>query len=238
MPHVFKGTAVSLLKEIYSLDIESALGILSKHFPDLVAFSTSFSNEDQVITDLIAKSKTSVEIFTLDTGRLFDNTYSTWEATNTYYGIHIKTYHPDAQSLEDYLNLNGPNAFYQSVEKRKECCSIRKVEPLRRALKNNAVWITGIRAEHSLNRQQTSLIEWDETNQIIKYNPLLNWSTEDVKEYIQKYKIPYNPLSDNGYASIGCSPCTRAIKENEDIRAGRWWWEDNDKKECGLHIKR
>lgn len=234
MAHARKAIALSLSDEVANLTIDAALALLDKNFPGAVTFSTSFSNEDQVITDLIDKSKTGVKIFTLDTGRLFEQTYATWESTNAYYGIHIKSYSPNTALLEAYLEQKGPNAFYQSVENRKECCNIRKVIPLKKALKGNSIWITGIRAAHSAGRQSTSLIEWDEENQIIKYNPLLHWTDEEVAEYIHQHKIPYNTMHDKGYPSIGCAPCTRAIRPGEDFRAGRWWWEESNK-ECGLH---
>ena len=236
MAHALKAIIPSLSDEVANLTIDAAFALLDKTFPNAVTFSTSFSNEDQVITDLIDKSKTGVKIFTLETGRLFEQTYATWESTNAYYSIHIKAYSPDAAVLQGYLEQKGPNAFYQSVENRKECCYIRKVEPLQKALSGNAIWITGIRAAHSAGRQNTSLIEWDEVNKLIKYNPLLHWTDDEVKEYINRHKIPYNTMHDKGYPSIGCAPCTRAIRPGEDFRAGRWWWEESNK-ECGVHIK-
>jgi len=237
MSHILKGAAVSLLEEIRSLDIKDVLHLVQEQFPNAITFSTSFSNEDQVITDLIDKSKVPVNIFTLDTGRLFESTYDTWESTNAHYGIHIKGYSPDTTLLQNFLDQHGPNSFYQSVERRKECCAIRKIAPLKKALQGYAVWVTGIRAEHSISRQGSAIIEWDEENKIIKYNPLLHWTTEEVSQYIRQNHLPYNILHDQGYVSIGCAPCTRAIREDEDFRAGRWWWEDDSKKECGLHIK-
>jgi phosphoadenosine phosphosulfate reductase len=172
----------------------------------------------------------------LDTGRLFAETYSVWSRTNEKYNTHINAFYPDNKSLETYITDKGPNAFYESVENRKACCFIRKVEPLRRALSGNKIWITGLRAEHSQDRTNLGVIEWDETNQVIKYNPLLHWTTEEVRQYINKNDVPYNPLHDRGFVSIGCAPCTRAIRPGEDFRAGRWWWEDAAKKECGLHV--
>ena len=142
---------------------------------------------------------------------------------------------PTGNLLEGYLNEKGPNAFYESVANRKGCCYIRKVEPLKRALQGQAVWVTGLRAEHSPERKDHALIEWDDNNKIIKYNPLLHWDTDAVRAYISQHDVPYNPLHDKGFVSIGCAPCTRAVRAGEDFRAGRWWWEDSSKKECGLH---
>lgn len=228
---------VSRLAEIAKLySIEDVISRLATEFPGQVTFSTSFSYEDQLITDKILSNKLPVNIFTLDTGRLFPETYSCWSATNERYQTKIKAYYPDHHLLEPFVAENGPNSFYESVDQRKACCFVRKVEPLKRALKGNSIWITGIRAEHSNNRHDMTQIEWDETNQIIKYHPLLHWTTEEVKDYINEYNIPYNILHDRGFVSIGCAPCTRAIRPGEDFRAGRWWWEDNTRKECGLHV--
>jgi phosphoadenosine phosphosulfate reductase len=211
------------------------LETISKDYPGRIVFSSSFSFEDQVITHMIADQHLPIQIFTLDTGRLFAETYSVWNSTLERYKISIRAYYPDQIFLEPFVEKNGPNAFYESVENRKECCYIRKVEPLKRALAGNAIWVTGLRAEHSAARQDLQSIEWDESNQIIKYHPLLHWTTEQVSDFIKSNNIPYNPLHDKGFVSIGCAPCTRAIKEGEDFRAGRWWWEDTNKKECGLH---
>jgi phosphoadenosine phosphosulfate reductase len=219
-----------------ALPIKEVITNLSKQFPGKVTFSTSFSFEDQLITHKILSNKIPVSIFTLDTGRLFEETYSVWSATNERYNTKIRAYYPDHTLLEPYVAENGPNSFYESVDQRKACCYVRKVEPLKRALKDNAIWITGLRAEHSANRHDMPQVEWDESNQIIKYHPLLHWTTKEVKDFINQYNIPYNILHDRGFVSIGCAPCTRAIKPGEDFRAGRWWWEDNTKKECGLHV--
>ena len=233
LPH---NTVSSLQAQIESLSIADALQVLVQAFPGKVTFSTSFSYEDQIITDLIQKHAPEVSVFTLDTGRLFPETYSVWSRTNDRYGIHVTPFYPDTEAIQTFVSANGPNAFYESLDLRKGCCYIRKVEPLRRALAPNAVWITGLRAEHSAARQSLDVIEWDEANQIIKYNPLLHWTFEKVLEYINEHNVPYNSLHDKGFVSIGCAPCTRAIKPGEDFRAGRWWWEDESKKECGLHV--
>ena len=177
-----------------------------------VVFSTSFGLEDQAITHLIAESAVAVNIFTLDTGRLFPETYSTWSATLERYKIRIEAFYPNDQALQQWISEHGPNAFYRSVENRKACCHIRKVEPLQRALKGNKVWITGIRSAQSPERQGTPILEWDAANEILKYHPLLNWSDEQLNDFIRQHNVPYNPLHDRGFVSIGCAPCTRAIK--------------------------
>ena len=218
------------------LSIDEMLKYLSYTFKDEVTFSSSFSYEDQLIADKILRNNFPINIFTLDTGRLFPETYSVWNATNEKNNTHIKAFYPDHTLLQEFIEEKGPNSFYESVENRKGCCYIRKVEPLKRALKGNSVWITGLRAEHSIDRHNMPQVEWDETNNVIKYHPLLHWTFEEVKQYIMENKIPYNSLHDKGFVSIGCAPCTRAIKPGEDFRAGRWWWEDATKKECGLHV--
>lgn len=214
--------------------IEAVLDHLTGIFPDEICFSTSFSMEDQVITDLVKES--SIKIFTLDTGRLFEDTYNTWNLTRSKYQLDIKAYYPNQEELEAFIQQKGPDSFYTSVDNRKKCCEIRKVHPLKRALQGNKVWITGLRAEHSPDRNDLRQLEWDESNQIIKYHPMLFWTTDQVKNYVKEKQIPYNILHDRGFVSIGCAPCTRAIQPGEDFRAGRWWWEDASKKECGLHV--
>lgn len=224
-----------LANQLETLQISDSLLYLAEQFNKKVTFSTSFSFEDQVITHFILHNSIPINLFTLDTGRMFSETYSVWTNTNARYNTYIKAFFPDQNSLESFVQRNGPNSFYESVENRKTCCHIRKVEPLQRALAGNKVWITGLRAEHSSIRQSLRSVEWDEANQIIKYHPLLHWTTDEVREIIAANNIPYNPLHDRGFVSIGCAPCTRAIKSGEDFRAGRWWWEDANKKECGLH---
>ena len=226
----------SLINQANNLSIGEMLSVLAVEFPGKVTFSSSFSFEDQVISHEILKNNLPISIFTLDTGRLFSETYSVWSSTNERYNTNIKAYYPNQNKLEPFVAEKGPNPFYTSVELRKECCFIRKVEPLKRALAGNEVWITGLRAEHSPERQDLIPVEWDESNKIIKYHPLLRWTTDEVRNYINEFNVPYNPLHDKGFISIGCAPCTRAIQPGEDFRAGRWWWEDNSKKECGLHI--
>lgn len=226
-----------ILQFTQSPDIAQNLRALSGHFPHGVVFSTSFSLEDQVIAHLIFNEAPAIGVFTLDTGRLFPETYSTWSVTLEKYRQPVAAFYPDTMLLQQFVGEKGPNSFYESVENRKQCCYIRKVEPLKRALKDKKVWITGIRSEHSPNRKGMQQVEWDNTNHIFKYHPLLHWSSSQVKAFINDYDIPYNPLQDKGFVSIGCAPCTRAVQPGEDFRAGRWWWEDATKKECGLHVQ-
>lgn len=231
-----EGKIQDIIASARGLSIEQTLKFLSEKFPEKVVFSTSFSEEDQAITHMIFSNDLDIRVFTLDTGRFFEETYLTWDATRMKYNKPIVPYCPDNRLLEPMLKEFGPNCFYDSVKNRQMCCSIRKIEPLRRALAGNEVWVTGLRAEHSPNRQTMEEFEWDGINRIIKYNPLLHWTTDQVKEFVKKNFIPYNKLHDKGFVSIGCAPCTRAIKPGEDFRAGRWWWEDSSKKECGLHV--
>ena len=216
---------------------EEALALLANEFPERIVFSTSLGYEDQVISHIIFSNQLPIDVFTLDTGRLFNETYSVLNNTLERYKTRIKVLYPQTEAIEKLVSEKGPISFYESLENRKECCFIRKVEPLKRALKGKSIWVTGIRAEQSDNRHDMSNLEWDEVNQIIKFHPILNWTLEEVKLYINKHNIPYNSLHDKGFVSIGCAPCTRAIKEDEDFRAGRWWWEQHDKKECGLHTR-
>ncbi|MBA4198345.1 MAG: phosphoadenylyl-sulfate reductase [Chitinophaga sp.] len=227
----------TLQANISNLSIKNALALLADFFPCQVTFSTSFSYEDQIITHEIVNNNLPIKIFTLDTGRLFSETYSVWSRTNEFYNTKIEAYYPDAIALQELVSQRGPNSFYESIENRKECCHIRKVVPLKNALKGNTIWVTGLRAEHSPARQDLQILEWDEGNQLIKYNPLLHWNTAETIQFVHQNNIPYNSLHDKGFVSIGCAPCTRAIKAGEDFRAGRWWWEDANKKECGLHEK-
>jgi phosphoadenosine phosphosulfate reductase len=222
--------------QLSQLSAQEGLALIADLFPGKVTFSTSLGQEDQVITQLIASANIPVQIFSLDTGRLFPETLDLLSRTEAKYKQNIKVYYPTTDSVEKLVSDIGINGFYDSVENRKSCCFVRKVEPLRRALWGNEVWVTGLRAEQSANRSDMQRIEWDEANQIIKYNPLLDWTFDQMIAYIDEKNIPYNPLHDKGFISIGCAPCTRAIMEGEDARAGRWWWEDS-KKECGLHAK-
>ncbi|MDE3059370.1 MAG: phosphoadenylyl-sulfate reductase [Bacteroidota bacterium] len=200
-------------------------------------FTTSFGAEDQVITHFIAEKNLPVDLITLDTGRLFNETLDTFEKTEKKYGTIVKVLFPDPNDVEAYVNKNGINAFYNSVELRKECCRIRKIKPLERGLKGYGIWITGLRADQSENRSHMNFFEWDERFSIVKVNPLLHWQFKEVMDFVHANFVPYNLLHDQGFVSIGCAPCTRAIGEGEDFRAGRWWWESaaDGKKECGLH---
>lgn len=232
-----KNSLGGLRSVIDDMELSQSLAYLAELFAGKVTLSSSFSWEDQVLSHFVLDARLDIEIFTLDTGRLFPETYTVWSKTNDRYQTQIKAYYPNQIEVEKYVNEKGPNAFYNSVSDRKGCCFIRKVEPLKRALKNKSIWITGLRAEHSPERKDLQILEWDEGNSIIKYNPLLHTSTEELKKIIRDHSIPYNPLHDKGFVSIGCAPCTRAIHSGEDFRAGRWWWEENTKKECGLHAR-
>ncbi len=215
--------------------IEETLSYLSEVFPGNVKLSSSLGQEDQVLTDMIFRNKLNIEVFTIDTGRLFAETYELLERTEYRYHAKIKLYFPQADAVENLVEQNGINGFYHSVENRKSCCEVRKVEPLNRALQGAQVWITGIRAGQSDNRREMKLVEWNAARQLYKFNPLLKWSFDEVLAYIDAFHVPYNKLHDQGFISIGCAPCTRAIQPGEDARDGRWWWESS-KKECGLHI--
>ncbi|WP_316818354.1 phosphoadenylyl-sulfate reductase [Pedobacter nyackensis] len=230
-----KEKLTEIAEKIKDLDPVEALRFFADHYPGKIVFSTSFGWEDQVITHMIFANDIPIEVFTLETGRLFPETYYVWNRTLEIYKKPIHAYFPDAQALQEMVDKKGPSSFYESVENRKECCGIRKLEPLRRALKGNDLWVTGIRSEQSVNRHDMANLEWDEQNQMIKFHPIFFWSLDEVKEYIKKNNIVYNTLHDKGFPSIGCAPCTRAVREGEDFRAGRWWWEDQSKKECGLH---
>jgi phosphoadenosine phosphosulfate reductase len=224
-----------LKQQIQGLDPVAALSLLTNRFPEQIVFSTSFGWEDQVITHMIFTNNLSIKVFTLETGRLFPETYYVWNRTMEMYEKPIHAYYPNSELLEKMVNAKGPSSFYESVENRKECCGIRKVEPLKRALAGNKCWVTGIRAEQSVNRHDMHNLEWDEQNNLIKFHPIYDWTLDQVKEYIRIHNVPYNTLHDRGFPSIGCQPCTRAVQPGEDFRAGRWWWEDQSKKECGLH---
>ncbi len=202
-----------------------------------LAFANSFGAEDMVLTDLILAHALPIEIFSLDTGRLPAETYDLIGEVERRYDTKLKIYFPDASAVETYVRANGINAFYDSVELRKACCHVRKIEPLRRALAGKKAWITGLRAAQSVTRAGLPLREFDEGNGLQKLNPLSEWTETEVWAYIRINDVPYNALHDRFYPSIGCAPCTRAIALGEDVRAGRWWWEDPASKECGLHVK-
>jgi len=224
----------SLLEKTKDFSIEETLSFLANEYPNQVVFSTSFGQEDQVITDFIGQNQLPITVFTLDTGRLFQETYDVFHKTGKKYKTEIKTYFPETAAVESLLNEKGPNSFYSSVENRKECCGVRKIAPLKRALAEKDVWITGLRQAQSQNRAVLDYFSYDEHFDILKFNPLARWELTDVNAYLSKNKVPQNSLHTKGFVSIGCAPCTRAIEEGEDIRAGRWWWESS-KKGCGLH---
>ncbi|MBN2636518.1 MAG: phosphoadenylyl-sulfate reductase [Prolixibacteraceae bacterium] len=231
----YKELVNKLNREFSEKSIVETLKYLAKNHAGKVVFTTSFGYEDQVITDMIFSNNIEIDLVTLDTGRLFPETYKVYRSTLERYKKPIKAYFPPADKVEELLLKKGPFSFYESMENRKECCYIRKVIPLKRALAGNEIWITGLRASQSENRSDLNFFEYDNGNEIIKYNPLLHWSLDEVKAYISENRVPYNVLHDKGFVSIGCEPCTRAIRPGEDFRAGRWWWEQNSGKECGLH---
>ncbi len=224
-----------LTQNIQNKPIIEQLQFLAEKFAGKIVFSTSFGQEDQVITDLIFRNNIAIKVFTLDTGRFFEETYKVWNKTLEKYNKPIHVFFPDKVEVENMVSKKGPYSFYESIENRKECCNIRKVHPLANALKGNDLWITGLRAEQSQARTELAFFSFDESFQTTKFNPLKDWSLNKVLDYLKEHQVPYNLLHDKGFISIGCSPCTRAIKEGEDVRAGRWWWEDKSKKECGLH---
>lgn len=217
-----------------TLSLAEALVTLRQQFDGRIAFSTSLGLEDQVISDAIFRNDLDVDVFTLDTGRNFKETYDTLDATVKHYGKPIRAMYPQTQAVEQYVTFKGINAFYDSVENRKECCYIRKIEPLNRALAGAQVWITGVRAAQSDFRANMKFFEWDEQRQLLKFNPLLNWKTKELWAYVRENDVPYNKLHDQHFPSIGCAPCTRSIAVGEDERSGRWWWESHNQ-ECGLH---
>ena len=223
-----------LKNNLEKLSLAEGLQYINEKYGSKAVFSSSFGQEDQVIFDAIAKNNLDIRIFTLDTGRLFQETYELMDNTKSRYGRKFETFFPDKDKVENLVKEKGFNSFYFSVENRKECCGIRKIEPLKRALQGAAVWITGIRSEQSENRSDMPMVEWDENNKIIKYNPLLHWTYDEVLNYIDLNKVPDNVLHKKGFISIGCQSCTRAIMPGEHPRAGRWWWEESHK-ECGLH---
>jgi phosphoadenosine phosphosulfate reductase len=219
--------------------IEAVKQVLTEIVADYnpATLASSFGAEDMVLMDLICKFAPEIEVFTLDTGRLPKETYEVMQRAKSHYNREVKVYFPDATDVEDFVTHQGPNAFYDSVELRKQCCAIRKVKPLKRALAGNKAWLTGMRRTQAVTRSELPVSEWDEGFSLLKFSPLTDWSNGDVWAYIRAFDVPYNSLHDQGYASIGCAPCTRGISAGEDIRAGRWWWENPDSKECGLHVK-
>jgi phosphoadenosine phosphosulfate reductase len=219
-----------------SLDARGVLTAAAVTYGDGLKLACSFGAEDVVLLDLIAQHKLPISVFVLDTGRLHQETYDLWEQLNQRYGIKIVAYTPQTEPLQQLLQLKGPGSFYHSIENRRECCHLRKVEPLSRALADATGWITGQRREQSVTRASLPKLETDTAhNGIAKLNPLADWTETQVWDYIKANRVPYNKLHDQGFPSIGCAPCTRAIQPGENLRAGRWWWENPEQKECGLH---
>lgn len=227
-----------LNEEFANATPEALLGYFLDRYGSRIALSSSLSIEDQVLTDMICRLKPDARIFTLDTGRLFPETYNLIDQTAMHYGIRLEVFFPDCTEVEKLVADCGINGFYESLEKRKRCCRIRKLDPLERALRGLDAWICGLRREQSVTRSEMRAIEWDEAHGLLKINPLIDWHEEQVWEYIRRNHVPYNKLHEQGFPSIGCQPCTRAVKPGEDIRAGRWWWESPDHKECGLHLRK
>ncbi len=221
-----------------SKKIETTVAVLQQAAREFapVVFANSLGAEDMVLTDLIAKHQPDIAMFSLDTGRLPQETYDLIQEVRQQYTTPLQVYFPNNALIEEYVSQHGINGFYDSVENRKGCCYVRKVEPLRRALKGKGAWITGMRRGQAVTRGTLEVSAFDEDNGLQKFNPLLEWSNKDVWAYIRQYDVPYNKLHDQFYPSLGCAPCTRSITPGEDIRAGRWWWEDPLSKECGLHV--
>ena len=233
--------AGELAVRLAPLDLPARLDLIAREVPGRLVFTTSLGIEDQVLTHAVALAKlagTRIEIATLDTGRLFPETYETWVETEAAYGIRIHAYVPEREAEEAFVREEGINGFRKSVAARQACCGFRKVEPLGRALDGAAGWLTGLRAGQSANRSATPLAAYDAERGLVKLNPLADWTRERVDLFVRENFVPYNPLHDRGFPSIGCAPCTRAVKVGEPERAGRWWWEQEDKKECGLHVGR
>jgi len=220
-----------------NIPLNDILTYFISEFKGRIALSSSMGAEDQILTQMVAGIDPKAKIFTLDTGRMFPETYELVERTNARYKINIKIYFPDREQVEQMVNEKGINLFYESIENRKQCCHIRKIEPLKRALQGLDIWISGLRRSQSVTRTDLQLVEWDENFGLIKLNPLINWTEGQTWAYINENNIPYNKLHDQGFPSIGCQPCTRAVESGEDVRAGRWWWELPQHKECGLHVK-
>lgn len=234
-----KQESSEFMKKVEELETKSAQDVLRwalETYGQKVALASSFGAEDVVLIDMLAKIDPKARIFSLDTGRLPEETYEVMEQVREKYGVPIEIYFPETRAVEEMVNQYGLNPFYKSVELRKLCCNVRKVEPLNRALASLSAWITGLRKEQAVTRGRVKKVEVDESHDsIIKINPLADWTEEQVWVYIKENEVPYNALHNQNYPSIGCAPCTRAVKPGEDVRAGRWWWETPEQKECGLH---
>lgn len=215
---------------------EKVIEYFLSEYKDKIAFSTSLGAEDQVLMDMIANTGKSLKVFTLDTGRLFYETYDILDRTSNKYNVNIEAYFPDYKQIEKITRESGVNLFYDSIENRKLCCNTRKIEPWKRAMEGMEAWITGIRKDQSVTRKDNKVVEFDKEYNLIKISPLLNWTEKEVWNYIHSNNVPYNILHDKGYPSIGCAPCTRAVEKGENPRNGRWWWENPETRECGLHL--
>ena len=222
-------------RETKEMNEVQSLRFLAERFAGRIHFSTNFGYEDQVITNMICTGNIPIQLFTLDTGRHFEDTYKVMNSTITTYGKTIQVYFPESTLVEQLLSSKGAFSFYKSIENRQECCHIRKVLPLQRAIQGAGCWVTGLRSGQSKERSGISRFSWDHTHGLVKFNPIINWTFEEVTRYIREHHVPYHSLHDRGFPSIGCAPCTRAVEPGADIRSGRWWWENNRTKECGLH---
>jgi len=231
-----KSTIQKWNKEFETATPHEILSFFLHYFKGKIAFSTSMGLEDQALTEMVSSIDKTTKIFTLDTGRLFPETYDLIDKTSLRYKVNIEVYFPDATEVESMVSEHGVNLFYNSIANRQLCCYVRKLKPLARALEGLDAWITGLRRGQSITRKDTDLVEWDENNDLIKINPLINWTEKELSSYLKEKDIPISPLHKKGYVSIGCLPCTRAIETGEDVRAGRWWWENPETKECGLHV--
>ena len=227
-------TVTAVLAELEGAGAEAVLADAAQRFPGRVAFASSLGLEDQVLTAMIAEAKLEIPIFTLDTGRLYPETYDLIARTRERYGVTIHVYFPDAGEVEEMVDRDGVNLFRDSIEARQRCCGVRKVRPLRRAQIELDAWICGLRSGQGATRQKVEVAEWDDAG-LVKINPLAAWDEAGVRDYVSAHDVPYNPLHDAGFPSIGCAPCTRAVPEGEDARSGRWWWESAEHRECGLH---
>ena len=218
-----------------ALDLSARLAAVKREIPGRLVFTTSFGLEDQAIAHAIFTNDLPIDVITLDTGRLFPQTYELWSSTEARYGRRIRALYPERRAVEAFVTQHGIDGFRSSIAARQACCGVRKVEPLGRALTGSSGWITGVRAEQSLERAATPYAALDAVRGFVKVSPLLDWTRERVVAFVREYGVPVNPLHDEGFLSIGCAPCTRAVRPGESERAGRWWWEQDDKKECGLH---
>lgn len=223
-------------KALEGVDAQQGLMWVAATYGSRAAFSSSLGLEDQVITHMLAQGGTAIRIFTLDTGRLFEETYKTLAATRAHFGVNIEVYAPDTGAVQALVSQKGPYSFYESLANRKECCDIRKVKPLKRALAGTRLWVTGIRGDQNAHRSALPQVEWDAAHSLVKYHPLLHWTDEQVRSYLKEHQVPHNVLHDRGFPSIGCAPCTRAVPPGADPRSGRWWWEHDGSQECGLHV--